>query len=107
MLKQFDLTRKKALKKKQFHPENVGKCICETVHFKIFPGGACPRTPHDPSSYATSWVNKSRALPPQKNRKFLDPYAYDLAGMIKFGRANSPNTPPPLSQQKDGSFAPE
>ena len=78
MLKQLVLTRKKSIKKKQFHPENAGNGICESVHFTIFPGEYAPGPPYDPSSYATRRADKGPSLlPPQK--KFLDPYAYDLA----------------------------
>ena len=93
--------QQKALKRKQFHPENEGNVICETLNFKIFPGEYAPGPPYNPGNYAPCRTDECR--PPPKN--FLSRTPITSHGMIKFGRANSPNTPPP--QQKDGSFAPD
>ena len=60
--------------------------------FQNFPGGGYPGPPYDPSSYATPRVDER---PPSHAKKFLTTMPMTLHGMIKFGRANSPNTPPP------------
>ena len=92
MWKQFVLTSKKALKKKQFHPENAGNGICKTLHFKIFPGEHVPGPPYDS---ATPLVGQTNARPPApppppKKKKFWTRTPMISHGMIKFGRANSP-----------------
>ena len=63
-----------------------------------------PPDPSTTSSYATRRADKGPPLlPPQsKKERFLNCTPKTSHGMIKSGRANSPNTP----QQKDGSFAP-
>ena len=76
--------------------------FCETLHLKIFPGKHAHRPSYGPSSYATCQADE-HLPPPKKNFLTLRPMISH--GMIKFGRANAPNTPPP-PQQKDGSFAP-
>ena len=50
---------------------------------------------------ATPLLGQTNAHPPPQKKNFLTTTPMTLHGMIKFGRANSPNTP----QQKDGSFA--
>ena len=69
MWEQFVLISKKALKKKQFHPENVSrKWHLRDPTFQNIPGGGCPQTPYD---YTTCWADEHMAtLPP----KFLDLY---------------------------------
>ena len=44
----------KRIKKEQFHPQNAGNSLCETLHFKIFPGEDDPGPPYDIRSYSTS-----------------------------------------------------
>ena len=83
MWKQFVLTSKKALKKKQYHPENAGNGICETLHFKIFPGDHAPGPPT--THYAARRADEHMPMTSH--------------GMIKFGRANSSNTPPPPAKR--------
>ena len=54
---------------KQFHPENAGNDICETLHLKIFPGEHAPlqpRSPYNPSSYASRRADKRLPPPPKK-----------------------------------------
>ena len=65
-------TSKKALKKKQFHPEKRGKWHLRDSTFQKFPGGACPQTPLRPS-YAARRADECPAArrPPQK--KFSGP----------------------------------
>ena len=64
MWKQFVLTGKKALKKEQFHPQNAGNGICETLHFKIFAGENAPGLPLRHSSRPR--VGQTNVCPPPK-----------------------------------------
>ena len=41
-VKTIALHCKKALKKEQFHPQNMGNGTCQTLHLKIFPGEDAP-----------------------------------------------------------------
>ena len=90
--KQFVLTSKKALKKKQFHPENTGNGICETLNFKIFLGEDAPGPPPPTTLAATPLLGQTNTRPPPK-KNFLTTTPMTLHAMIKFSREYSPKTP--------------
>ena len=55
--------QQKGIEKEQFHPENAGNGICETLHFKIFPGEDAPGPPYDTHGYA---ARRADDRPPPK-----------------------------------------
>ena len=71
---------------KQFHPENAGNGICETLHFNIFPGDNTPRPPYNPSSCSTPRADEC----PPAQKHFLTTTSMTLHSMIKH--------PPPPSK---------
>ena len=92
MWEQIVFTSKKALKKKIFHPENAGNGICETLHFKIFPGSMSP-DPYDSVRRSSGRRTHGRPSPPPQNKN-LDLYAYDLAWYDKNWQGKFTKHPP-------------
>ena len=72
---------------------------------KFSRGNMPPDPAYDPNSYAFRRADKGPPLPTPLTKKFLDPYAYDLAWYDQIWHGKF--TKHPLPQQKDGSFAPE